>query len=252
MTDAARAVASLGMYPFDEVRPAFDRLWAHVHRRCPWTPELLDWDVDVHASWTSPDLVVGWTCGWPLVTRLHDSVRVVGAFAPDTPQGVGATYRSVLVARDAAPPVAFRGAVAAVNGDDSLSGWVSLITAVEGVGGAWTGAVRFTGAHVESLRLVREGAADVASIDSTTFAIVHRHRPELLDGVVVVGEGPRVPCLPVIANARTSDAHLDELRAAFVAAVAEAPDDAAAVFVRSFEPLDLADYTPLLALAPTG
>jgi ABC-type phosphate/phosphonate transport system substrate-binding protein len=250
VTDAGRPFARLGMYPFAEVRPAYDRLWAEVHRRCPWTPALLDWVVDVHESWRSPHLVVGQACGWPLVTQLRDTVRVVGAFAPDTAQGDGITYRSVIVARAAAPLEAFSGAHAAINGADSLSGWVSLVTAVEGVGGAWTGAITVTGAHLESLRLVREGAAAVASIDSTTLAMVRRDRPHLLDGVVQVGEGPRVPSLPVITSASTTDEQLAQLRAAFAAAVAALPDVAAALLVRSFEPLEPADYLTLLALTP--
>lgn len=250
MTDSGRAIARLGMYPFAEVRPAYDRLWDEVHRRCPWTPAELDWDLDVHESWRSPRLVAGQACGWPLVTQLRDTVRVVGAFAPDTPQGDGITYRSVIVAREAAPLESFRGAHAAVNSEDSLSGWVSLVTAVVGVGGAWTGGITYTGAHLDSLRLVREGAAAVASLDSTTLAMVRRDRPQLLDGVVEVGEGPRVPSLPIITSASTTDEQVAQLRGALAAAVVELPDVAAALMVRSFEPLELADYLTVLTLTP--
>jgi ABC-type phosphate/phosphonate transport system substrate-binding protein len=253
VTDAAvhaGGIASLGMYPLAEVRPAVERLWAYVHERCPGTPSQLDWDVDPHDAWVSPRLALAQTCGWPLVTRLRDRVRVVGAFAHTTPQAVGATYRSVVVARRAAPIESFRGASAAVNGTDSLSGWVSLVCAVEGVGTRWTGTVHHTGAHVESLRLLRDGGADIASIDSTTWALVGRHRPAWIDGLVQVGEGPQVPCLPVIVPASATDLQVDALRAAFASAFAELPDVGDALFVRGFEPRELADYLPLLALAP--
>ena len=249
---AAGGVASLAMYPFDETRSATDVLWAAVHRLAPWTPSALDWPDDVHQSWSSPQLVVGQTCGWPLVTRLGDNVRVVGAFEPTIPQGVGATYRSVLVARRPAPVHDFRGTTAAVNGLDSLSGWVSLIAAVEHPGGSWSGTVRLTGAHVESIRAVRDGEADVASIDSVTWALVRRHRPASAEGLVEVGEGPQVPCLPVIAGAQVTDDQVSQLRAAFADAVRTEPDAAAALLVAGFVPYDLADYLPLLALTPTA
>jgi ABC-type phosphate/phosphonate transport system substrate-binding protein len=247
------------MYPFDALRAAYDRLWAAVASRLVWAPRQLTWHDDVHESWTSPDLVVGYTCGWPLVTRLTDVVQVVGAFEFDIPGADGPTYRSVVVARaDVVGDGAvtdlgrFAGMTAAVNGPDSLSGWVSLLAAVHGPGATWSGPVRWTGAHVESVRALHDGAADVASIDAVTWAHLGRFLPELTDGLVVVGAGPRVPCLPVVAGRAVSDERVDELRAAMSAAVAELADVRSELLVRRFVPMTLADYLPLRSLAPGG
>jgi ABC-type phosphate/phosphonate transport system substrate-binding protein len=246
--------AGLGMYPFPELRPAYDAYWAAVHRRAPWLPPVLTWHADLHASWRAADLVVGYTCGWPLVTELAERVQVLGTFEFDIPEADGHRYRSVLIARDSAPLESFAGARAAANSPDSLSGWVSLITAVHGAGGTWTGPVRWTGAHVDSVRAVRLGEADVASIDSVTWHHVLRFAPEIAVGVVTVGAGPLVPCLPVVAGAAVPPDALAEIREAMADAFVD-PDivgHSAMMLTRAFVPLDLADYLPLLELAPAG
>lgn len=242
-------VASMGMYTFPEVRWAFDEIWAGVADRLAWVPPSLDWEADLHASWTDDALVVGHTCGWPLVTVLHDRVRVLGTFAATVPQADGPRYRSVLIARHPGEPSAFAGSVAAVNGSDSLSGWVSLRAAVHGPGGTWGGEVRWTGAHVESVRAVRDGLADVASIDSVTLGLVRLHRPELLEGIVEIGEGPLVPSLPLVTHLDASDDEVARLREAIAASVAASPEAATAALIGEFVPLDLADYLPLRSLA---
>jgi len=255
--------AGLGMYPFPGLRGAYDRLWEAVQVRLPWLPQVLTWHDDVYESWTSPDLVVGYTCGWPLVTRLADRVQVVGTFEFDIPDAVGPTYRSVVVARaevaDADDgPVSdlghYAGLTAAVNGPDSLSGWVSLVAAVHGPGATWSGPVHRTGAHVASVRALHDGTADIASIDAVTWAHIGRFLPELTEGLVVVGAGPRVPCLPVIAGAAMPHERLAEVRTAMADAVADPDlvDVRRELLVRRFVPMTFADYQPLSALAPAG
>jgi ABC-type phosphate/phosphonate transport system substrate-binding protein len=244
--------AGLGMYPFLELRDAYDAYWAQVHRRAPWLPPSLTWHADVHSSWRSPEMVVGYTCGWPLVTQLADHVQVVGTFEFDIAEADDHRYRSVIVARRDEPPASFAGAAAAVNGPDSLSGWVSLVTAVHGPGGTWTGAVRWTGAHLDSVRAVRDGHADVASIDSVSWAHIRRWTPELAEGVIVIGHGPWVPCLPVVAGMQVPADAVAELRRVMADALTdvEMVDHASSMLVRRFVPLELSDYLPLLELAP--
>ena len=89
-----------------------------------------------------------------------------------------ADYRTVIVARRAAPLSELAGRVAAVNAADSLSGWVSLLAAFRSAGAPWHGSVITTGAHVRSIDAVREGSADVASIDAVTFALLGDLHPE--------------------------------------------------------------------------
>jgi ABC-type phosphate/phosphonate transport system substrate-binding protein len=256
-------VAQLAMYPFAAPLAAAQAIWAEVHRRCPWTPPALDQDLALREAWHHPDLVVAQTCGWPLVTELlrgpeSSRVQVVGAFHPAVPSGDSYRYRSVLLARRLVDPSTLRQSVAAVNGDDSLSGWVSLLVGTTPLGEAvpdrWPGAVVFTGAHVESIRVLHEGGAEIASIDAVTLAHVQRDHPELIADLHAIGLGPSVPSLPVIAGPGVSAVKLDELRSAFGAVIADASasmrEARGAMFVRGFTPLDASDYLPLLDLLP--
>ncbi len=248
-----RGVVSLPMYPFPELRHDWDALWAAVHRRLPGSRATLAWADDVHALWTSPDLGLSQACGWPLVTDLAGRVRAIGAFDPRIADASGGRYGTVIVARRAAPLSEFAGRVAAVNASDSLSGWVSLLAAFRSAGAPWHGTVVTTGAHVKSIDAVREGSADVASIDAVTFALLGDLHPESVRGLMVIGRGPLVPCLPLIVHGTATDGEVAAWRAAF----ADACDDPATAAIRrrlrirDFVPFDDRDYASLIDLIPS-
>lgn len=248
MTVPEGTIASLAMYPFAPLRAATDELWAVIRGHLGGGPLSLEWVVVAPEVWRHPHLLLAQACGWPLVTELMDRVAVVGTFDYDVPGCENATYRSVIVSRvdgtldelRARPDV-----VAAINGTDSLSGWVSLQV-------AWGGRpphVLETGAHLQSVRALADGRADVASIDAVTWSHVCHLEASLAAGLRVIGEGPRVPCLPIVAGWRHAS-EVPALRAAFAAAVAD-PAAAAAcatLRIRGFMPLEFADYAPLRTL----
>lgn len=244
------------MYGFPPVRPHLDHLWSLVVGAVPSLPPSLEWDVDLHAQWRDPALAISQTCGWPVVTELSDlvtsgAVRVLGTFVPAIADIEGHTYRSVLVARSPEPG-SLVGVRAAVNSTASLSGWVSLVHAVHGAGASWEGEVLLTGSHADSMVAVRDGRADVASIDALTFALQCRWFPDVVAGLHVVGHGPRVPCLPIIAGPATAAVSTASLRDALRGAVVDASSAAArdALLIRDFVPLDAADYAMLTGLRP--
>lgn len=244
-------IASLAMYPFPELRNAYDRLWDAVRMRLPFAAPSLDWEMPASEACRRSDLVLGQTCGWPLVTELAERVRVVGTFDVDVAGGRDGTYRSVLISRE---PVMlaewWRRADlrVAANSADSLSGWVSL-RVVAAAAGATITHVEWTGAHVDSVDAVRGGRADLASIDSVTWA--HLGEP---DDLCVVGHGPRVPCLPLVTAGGTTAEQLDALRAALTAATLDPQrrDDCRQLRINSFAVRTLADYEPLRFLAELG
>lgn len=248
MTIAGGAVASLAMYPFPPLRGATDDLWSVVRRHLGSGPDSLEWVVVTPEVWRHPDLLLAQACGWPLVTELTDRVAVVGTFDYDVVGCEHGTYRSVIVSRLDASIDELRArpdVVAAINGSDSLSGWVSLHV-------AWGGRppnVVETGAHLQSVRSLAEGRADVASIDAVTWAHVCQLEPPLVAGLHVIGEGPRVPCLPIVAGWRHAN-EVGALRSAFAAAVADpaAAAACAALRIRGFVPLEFADYAPVRSL----
>lgn len=244
--------ASLAMYPFEPVRADWERLWSAVHERAPRTPMTLRWDGDVHEHWTDRECRVAQACGWPVATTLRGRVRVVGAFALALDGADGHRYRSVVLANRVASLDDFvsPGTVAAANGPDSLSGWISLLAATVGPDAGWPGSVRWTGGHVESLRALRESRADVASVDALSLAFVRRHRPELVARLHEVGWGPWVPSLPVVVPAGTPENMVNEIRDAFVGALVD--EDLAEVrdnlLLAGFVPLDDSAYAPLANL----
>ncbi len=249
MTETA-SVVSIAMYPFEPLRSAIGSLWASVTRHLEWGPSTLDWEELPPDVWRHPDLFLAQACGWPLVNQLVDEVAVVGTFAYDVPGAADGRYQSVLISRAVSLAEVRRlpNVVAAANAPDSLSGWISLQRVWDGVAPAMVK----TGSHLESVRAIADGRADVASIDAVTWSLISTLEPLMVSGLSVVGNGPTVPCLPLVVPLLLSD-RVDDLRAAFTAAVADPAmaDACAALRISAFVPLDLDDYLPLLSLLPT-
>jgi ABC-type phosphate/phosphonate transport system substrate-binding protein len=237
--------ASLAMYPFAPLRPAWEELWAAVQARAPWAPAELRWAGLVQDHWTDADCVVSHACGWPVATSLRAAVSVVGAFALALPEADGHRYRSVFVGRRPGPLDSFVApqTTVAANSEDSVSGWVSLQAATVGLGQPWPGPVVWTGAHVESACALRAGEADLASIDELTWAHLRRLRPDLVDGLHVVGRGPWVPSPAIV----TPTGRVDELRRAFTEAMADPSTRAAraTLLLAGFVALDDDEYRRL-------
>ncbi len=180
-------VAALPMYDWPEVAAATDALWAAIRDRLRArgvaAPDGLDRERGLVAGWTDPGLVLGQTCGLPLVQALAGRVAVVGALDYGLPGCAPGWYRSAVVARADDPRVRladFRGATLAINGTDSQSGWGSILhhAAPLAGGGGLFGRVRETGAHRASVAAVAAGEADVAAIDLVSWGLARRFVPE--------------------------------------------------------------------------
>lgn len=244
--------AALPMYPVAGLRDAWDELYStiasSVGERYSDTPLALDWTLDSHDGWRHPHLALSQACGWPLITELRNSVRVLGAFEHLLDGAASHMYCSVIVARSAHVPNASTDR-AAINSADSLSGCVSLHAAFGFALGQWPGEVVLTGSHLASIDAVRGGSADVASIDALSWAYQQHLDPNRLDGLVVVQRGPLVPCLPLIVGGEADDALVAAWRSAFSAAMSN-PSLArvrSLLLIEGFVPLDLADYQRALA-----
>ncbi len=245
--------ASLPMYDFSWLRWAHDALWAEVAARWPGTPPALTRSDDAHVLWTSPNLGLSQTCGWPLVTSLRNRVCVVGSFVPlldDAPAGTEVampSYRSVLLSTAHRPLLDLAHETVAANSLDSLSGWISLIRTL----GEVPTSVVWTGSHRNSIEALLTRRAALASVDAVTYALLVDADPSLAERLVPVGRGPVVRTLPLITQ-RTNDVQDSErvhsARQAFSAATAVPSLQPAlrALRIRGFAPLDQQDYTSLL------
>jgi len=199
---SAEPASVLAMYPFAPLRDSYNTLYgaiaSRVNHTIPEVPLHLSWDIDVGVSWKDPELGLGQTCGWPLVTTLRDSVKVIGAFScAGINQGIpGPFYQSVIIQRVNYTGPLYR---AAVNSKSSFSGYISLLEAFNQEK-TWDGEVIVTGSHVASINAVRTGQADVASIDGLTWQFQLRDSPSTVAGLHILTHGPVVPCLPLITH----------------------------------------------------
>jgi ABC-type phosphate/phosphonate transport system substrate-binding protein len=254
-TAASIGEVSLPMYDFAELRDAHDALWAAIRRQLAAhgldAPAALTHDDDVVGLWNSPRLGISQACGWPIVSDLVDVAAPFGTFVYDAPGVEGSRHRMrITVHEDTRTDLAaLRNEVAAVNALDSLSGRLSLLAA-GGVQRDWPGGTLLTGAHVESIRALRDGRAAIASLDAVTVAILARHRPDDVRGLRVIAEGPLVGCLPLIVPAATDPATITSIRAAFHAAVHadETREARAALGLVDFVAVDIDHYEPVRRL----
>lgn len=240
-------IASLAMYPFAQVRDATNDLWAAIRRNLGWGPDELEWNTLTPTVWHEPDLLLAQCCGWPLVAELPDSIAVVGAFDYAVPDAHDGTYRSLILTGTGLSLDELRAdpnTLAAVNDHLSLSGWISFQH-------VWGGKPQnfVTGAHIESARELVAGRAQVACIDAVSFDLFEEFEPAAVAGLRIIGQGPRIPCLPIFVPTQRAD-KVAELRSAFTAAVTDPALAGArrALRIRGFVQRDRADYLPVLRL----
>ncbi len=248
---AGGAYASLGMYPFPHLKPAWERLWAAVAQQAPGVPGALRWDGEVQDHWRDPACAVAHACGWPVAAQLADQVDVVGAFTLALDDADGHRYRSVLLGTGPDALARAAGAdphlVLAANSADSLSGWISLLAALGRP--SWPGTVRWTGAHVRSLAALRAGEAQLACIDSLTLAHLRAVDPGVDAGLQVVGRGPWIPNPAVVVRRGTRSEVRQALASALRSAVAD-PAVGRGLRYDGFVELTAADYEPTTRLVP--
>ncbi|WP_367849507.1 phosphate/phosphite/phosphonate ABC transporter substrate-binding protein [Rhodoferax sp. WC2427] len=206
-------------------------------------------NADLTAHWLRPDLLFSQTCGYPLVDALEDKVQVIGALRYTAPGCDGIHYSSHLVCRADDPSrtlAAFRNRVAAYNSTDSQSGYRSLrdMVAPLAVGGQFFARAIASGAHVDSLALVRSGQADIAAIDCISYAQFQRYQPAAVEGIRILGRTASAPGTPLITALGTPPALLALLRQSLHQAMADPALAAtrAELLIGGFEALDAATY----------
>ncbi len=191
--------ASLPMYDWPEMRGATDGLWAAIARRLG-TDESLLRDGNHVAHWRRADLLFSQTCGYPFTHEFDGRLTLVATPHYGVDGCDGPHYQSIVLARRKAPLEDFRGAVAAVNNPDSMSGMLALklVFAPLASQGRFFGAAIQSGGHIASLQAVRDGQADVCATDAVCVALARRYRPDYLEGLVEIARSPMVPGLPYV------------------------------------------------------
>jgi ABC-type phosphate/phosphonate transport system substrate-binding protein len=176
---------------------------------------------ELPALWHRPDLLLSQTCGYPYVSFLRGVVDLLATPSFDFPGCDGSDYSSVIVTRavDGVASLAdARGLTAAANDPVSNSGANVLRHAVAPLArdGRFFGKVKWSGSHAASLRMVREGEADIAAIDCVTFGYLREESPDSLQGIRVLQYSASSPGLPLVAARGVPQDLQERLRAALL------------------------------------
>lgn len=243
-------IAALPMYDWPEIAGATDAFWTtwrdRLRARGVDAPERLTRDQEAWSIWRAPDLLVAQTCGWPYVSALRKTVRLVATPCYDVPGCEGPRYASWLIVRrdDPAETVeALSGRVAAVNDRQSQSGWRAI-----GMAGVAPGAVRETGAHRASALAVADGQADFAAIDCVSWAHFETVEQAAATRLRHVAATPSAPALPFVTRGDAPDALVATLRETLTDTLHEnaGADWRRTLRLSGVESLSDADYAPLL------
>ncbi len=208
-------------------------------------------NLDSLALFRAPELVLAQTCGYPLVTQLRDQVRVIGRPRYDLPDSAEGIHCSLIISRanDKREALAdFKGSRGVVNDVHSNSGMNLFrhLLAPLHENGRFFSSLGISGAHRQSLRWVKTERADLAAIDSVTYAYLARYAPHEVAGLRVVARTAPSPTLPYITAQTSSHAEAERIRAAMNTALGQLPEVGACLGIKEVLPARPMDYQILL------
>lgn len=201
--------------------------------------------------WRSPHLLLTQTCGYPLMTALQGQVRLLGRPRYELPDSSAGNHCSLLLCRadDQRRTLAdFHGSRGVINGEDSNSGMNLLRHRLAPLhrAGQFFAHVDISGSHRESLRWLREDLADLAAIDSVTYAYLARHADAEVAGLRVVAHSASSPTLPYITAASVSDEQAQVIRQVMNQALGELPEVVEVLGLPEVLPASEGDYQVVL------
>jgi len=221
-------IARLPWYESPASRAAEDLLWQAVRRqllrrRDVAAPPGLARCEPCRQQWRRRDLLLSQACGYDVAHSEYLAVVATPQFA--LPGCRGGRYWSRIVVPGTSPAERLedlRGARCIVNSLRSHSGAWALGHCVAPLArrGRFFGSVVVSGAHRESLAMLRAGEGDVAAIDCVLWALAASESDAPCAGLRTIGRTAAVPAPPFVTSAANVEL-ADDLYAALRAAVAE-------------------------------
>lgn len=246
-----RHLAELLMYTAPEPIRQANEIWlTQILERLGITRRTAE-GLSLTDLWLSPDLLLTQTCGYPLMTALRGKVRVLGRPCYELPDASDGNHCSLLLSRADDPRRSlpdFLGSRGVINGEDSNSG-MNLLRhrlALLHRDGRFFAEVNVSGSHRESLRWLREGLADLAAIDSVTFAYLARDAAEEVSGLRVVERSALSPTLPYITAASVSEEKAEAIREVMNQTLVELPQVREVLGLHEVLPASEGDYQVVL------
>jgi len=255
-------IASLGMYDHPAQQGTNDRIWSAIvrilrTRGVEGVPDVLDRERHVHDLWRDPNLLFGQACGYPLIADDSLALQVIALPIYEVPGSTSsdATHASVLVARanDGRRSLAdYRDTRAAINDPQSNTGMNLFRATLAPIAetSVFFASVVQTGSHRASVAAVAAGDADIAAIDTVTYATLMRHEPDLTALLKVVARSPASPTLPFVTSAITSIETIAALRFALQQVMADhcLADDRAVLGLAGIVTANVDALAPILRL----
>ena len=211
---------------------------------------------DLMTWWRRPDVLLTQSCGYPFITSLHDQVQLIATPSFNVAGCVGGLYSSVFVTHiDQQSRVQIladaRGGIAVINQADSNSGMNVLRYAVSSLtrtDESFFSAVKTSGAHLRSLAMIRDKAADIAAIDCVTFAYAQEHCPELTQSIHIIGQSVATSALPLIASNSVAPDVIKLIQASLKELLITQKALLARLHIADFIETTVDDYASILAL----
>lgn len=223
------------------IQREYEALLAVLFDQLNVAAELLH-PTELPAFWRRPDLLLAQTCGYPYMTQLRGEVTLVATPCFDFPGCGGSDYSSAIVVRgdgDIRTLADARGRIAAANDVNSNSGMNLLRHAVAPLrhhqDERFFGGVKWSGSHAASLRMVRDGEADIAAIDCVTFGYIREEDPASLRRLEILQYSASAPGLPLIAGRAVPDELVRRLRGALLQPSPQLLERMRALHIRAFE-----------------
>ncbi|MET1412593.1 PhnD/SsuA/transferrin family substrate-binding protein [Roseibium sp. HPY-6] len=252
----------LPMYDWPELRPETreleNALQSALLEALGLDPSsIAEWpaDMGLHDQWENPDLLLSQTCGYPLTHLLSGKVRVLGTPHYMADGCSGPHYCShLIVSRDSAHETLadLRGQRAVFNAGDSQSGMNAFRHEVAQLaeGAAFFSSVAQSGSHLQSMKSVADGQADIASIDAVCWALARRELPDMTGKLRSIGHTIKAPGLPFITSSAWSPAEADIISRTVQSVLSDPATSACRerLLIDGFSALSEAGYEPILKM----
>jgi ABC-type phosphate/phosphonate transport system substrate-binding protein len=208
---------------------------------------------ELPSLWHREDVLLTQTCGYPYMKSLRDKVSLLATPCFDFDGCEGSDYSSVIVTRVGGQTHALadaRGLIAAANDPHSNSGMNVMRHAVSLLAnkGRFFCEVKWSGSHAASLRMVRDGEADIAAIDCVTYGYLKEEYPESLLGTEVLQYTVQTPGLPLVMARSVPEPLQRRLREALLSPGAQLRAHMQALHIREFQHIADAEYERILRL----
>ena len=246
-------IAGLSMYDWPEVQKHNDIFWEmiveNLNKQSITAPQHLTRVKDHYEIWLSTDLLIGQTCGLNAVRELQGRVEVLGALDYGVEDCEPGQYRSVIVCReddDGRRVEDFFNKTAAINSDDSYSGYGALLATVNPFveQGKFFEKTLICGSHCQSMKAIANNQADISAIDEVVWNLGLDYEPAV-EALKVIGKTQPMPAPPLITN-WSNNSLRNVLNAAIEEAISLLDETTkSALQLYGYKPMNSDDYEPI-------